>query len=486
MGDPIDMNKANGLLIKGRAVPGGAEPLRPVNPATGRPGTSYEAATGDDVTAACDAAHAAHMDGTWRFTPAHEKAILLRRVATAIREERDQLARVQMTQNGKSITECRGQATKAAEVFDYYASVVESQTGEVTPPRGAYLSFTEYEPFGVVALITPWNSPLTLDAQKLAPALAAGNCIVHKPSEVTPGAGLALGWFFQQAGLPEGMINVVNGRGAEMGDALVGNPQVRMVSFTGGTATGRRIAQAAGARLVPVSLELGGKSPQIVFADADLDAAAEGVVPGIFGSMGQSCVAGSRLLVEARVQDEFVRKLVEHAGKFRIGRPEDETTQLGPMATFQQREQAEAFIAGAVEDSARLATGGTRPDAPELADGAHLVPAVLDNVSRDARVWREEVFGPVLAISAFEDERDLIDAANGTDFGLAAGIWTSDFPKAYRVARRVEAGSVWINCYKILSISSPFGGAKDSGIGREKGQQGLRLYQEAKSLYVGL
>ena len=477
---------ALGLLIGGELVDGGAEPICPVDPATGRPGEAHAAATAADVARACFAAEAAHRARNWAEMAPPARAAVLRRISELIMGNREALALTQMRQNGKGITECRAQATKAAEVFTYYAAVVETQEAELTPPRGDYLSMTVYEPYGVVALITPWNSPLTLDAQKLAPALAAGNAVVLKPSEVTPGVGLMLGKLCAAAGVPAGAINVVNGRGGEIGDALVGDPRVRMISFTGGTATGRRIAEAAGRRLVPVSLELGGKSPHIVFADADIDAAAQTVADGIFVSMGQSCVAGSRLLVERRVHAQVLERVAAHAARFRVGRPTEPETELGPMATFAQRDIVEAHVADTVAAGGRVVAGGARPEAPELADGAYYLPTVVDGVRPDFRLAQEEVFGPVLAVMAFEDEDELIAMANGTAFGLAAGVWTRDFPKAWRVARRLEAGTVWINSYKLLSISTPFGGVKDSGLAREKGPRGLRLYQEPKGIYVGL
>lgn len=476
----------NGLLIDGVLVEGNAEPLRPVNPATGQPGQAFHAASAGDVERACQAAAAAHDRRIWAETLPHERAALLRRIAALIDDNREALARMQMVQNGKGITECRAQAAKAAEVFTYYASVVETQEAQLTPPRGNYLSATVYEPYGVVVLITPWNSPLTLDAQKLAPALAAGNCIVHKPSEVTPGVGLMLGKLCAAAGLPKGVINVVNGLGRDIGDALTGHAAVRMISFTGGTATGKHIAQAAAKRLVPVSLELGGKSPHIVYADADLDAAAASVASGIFVSMGQSCVAGSRLFVEDSVHDAFIERLKHHSAKYVVGRPENEATQLGPMATFDQRAIVEDFVASAVDEGATIVMGGSRPDDPQLHDGAYYLPTIVDGVGPNFRIAQEEVFGPVLAALTFVDEEDLIDQANGTAFGLAAGVWTRDFSKAWRTARRLEAGTVWINSYKLLSISTPFGGFKESGLAREKGPQGVRLYQEAKGIYVGL
>jgi len=356
----------------------------------------------------------------------------------------------------------------------------------VTPARGNYLSMTRYEPYGVIAAITPWNSPLTMEAQKVAPALAAGNAVILKPSEVTSSPALELGRLALEAGLPPGILNVVTGTGAVAGKGLVEHPGVRMVSFTGGTASGRAIAIAAAQKLMPVALELGGKSPHIVFADADIDAAIEGVIGGIFEGSGQSCVAGSRLYVQASIAREFQEKLVARTARIKVDQPQAQGAQMGPIASFGHREKIEGMVQAARDEGAQVLIGGKRPQDQSLAGGAFYQPTILGGLKPDAMVVQEEIFGPVLCALTFEDEEDLIAQANNSVYGLASGVWTADYRKAWRVATRLEAGSVWINTYKQLSISTPFGGYKQSGLGREKGINGLRLYQQSKGIYFGM
>jgi acyl-CoA reductase-like NAD-dependent aldehyde dehydrogenase len=344
---------------------------------------------------------------------------------------------------------------------------------------------TLYEPVGVVAAITPWNSPLTMEAQKIAPAIAAGNAVIVKPSEVTPTVALEVAKIALEAGLPPGILNVVSGRGG-VGAGLVKHPGVRMVSFTGGTETGRAIGRVGAERMIPVALELGGKSPNIIFADADLEKAVKGVIEGIFEGSGQSCVAGSRLFVQRSIRDEFLERLVKRTAELRVGLPTAPESQMGPLASFPHRENVERFVEDTRREGGVILVGGERPSGDALEKGAFYLPTIIDGLSNKARVCQQEIFGPVLCVLTFEDEADLIEQANDSAYGLACGIWTADYNRAWRVARAIEAGTVWINTYKQLSISTPFGGFKDSGIGREKGIQGMRLYQIAKSLYWGL
>jgi betaine-aldehyde dehydrogenase len=345
---------------------------------------------------------------------------------------------------------------------------------------------TVYEPYGVVVAITPWNSPLTMEAQKVAPALAAGNAVILKPSEVTPSAALALGQAALDAGIPPGILNVLPGTGAVAGDALVRHPRVDFVSFTGGTASGRRIAAIAAEKLMPVALELGGKSPHVVFADADLDAAAAAVADGIFEASGQSCVAGSRLVVQRPVYERVLGLVAERARALKLDLPDAPGAKLGPLSSFDHRERVERYVESARSEGGTIVAGGARPADARLTQGAYYLPTVVAGLTNAATVCQQEIFGPVLCALAFEDEEDLVQLANDSAYGLAAGIWTADYRRAWRVARRLDAGTVWINTYKQLSIASAFGGFKDSGIGREKGIGGLRLYQQAKSLYFGL
>lgn len=453
-----------------------------INPADGTVAARIAGAGAADVDAAVAAARAALADPAWSRLRPHERARLLHRFADLIDRDRDTLARAQMTGNGKTLKECTAQAAEAASVFRYYAALCETAEGQVTPQRGRAMTMAVHEPMGVVAAITPWNSPLTIEAQKLAPILAAGNAVVLKPSEVTPQGALHYARIAIEAGFPAGVVNVVTGMG-DVGRALVDHPGVDLVSFTGGTVAGRHIAEAAGRRLCPVLLELGGKSPNMVFADADFDAAVKGVAGGIFGSGGQSCTAGSRVFVQAPLFDRFVAALARAAADYAPGHPLDPAAAIGPMASFAHRDAVARAVAMAVEDGATVHAGGRTPDDPALAQGAYFLPTVLSGLTNGARTCQQEIFGPVAAVLPFDDETDLIAQANDTAFGLASGVWTADSRKAWRVARAIRAGTVWINTYKEGSISTPFGGVKASGIGREKGMAGLRAYCQPKGIF---
>jgi betaine-aldehyde dehydrogenase len=340
-----------------------------------------------------------------------------------------------------------------------------------------------YEPWGVIAAITPWNSPITLSCNKIAAALAAGNGVVLKPASFTPTCGIELGRIALDAGVPPGVLNVIPGVGSTIGDALVTHPLVRMVSFTGGTAVGRRISELAGKKLIPAVLELGGKSPHIIFADANLNAAADAATVAIFEGTGQSCTAGSRLFVERRVYAEVMSMILERTRALRVDLPDAPGAQLGPSASFTQREFVESMVDGARKDGAEILAGGTRPSDPRLAKGAFYLPTIVTGMTNESAIAQQEIFGPVLCAMPFDDEEDLIQQANDTVYGLAAGIWTADYKRAWRVARALDAGMIWINTYKQFSTASPFGGFKDSGLGREKGLQGIRTYQQVKSLF---
>lgn len=478
--------RAKPLLIGGEWRSDTDDAIVSVNPATGQVNYEISAATPRHVDAAVDSAQRAAAASGWRDLLPHRRARLLAKLADAIEARSEDLARIQMLENGKVLAECRPQAASAAATFRYYAAVCETLGSEVTPPRGSYLAMTVYEPYGVVAAITPWNSPLTMEAQKVAPALAAGNAVILKPSEVTPSAALALGQAALDAGIPSGILNVLPGTGAVAGDALVRHPGVKFVSFTGGTASGRRIAAIAAEKLMPVALELGGKSPHVVFADADLDAAAAAVADGIFEASGQSCVAGSRLFVQRPAYQHVLGLVAERARALKLDLPDAPGARLGPLSSFAHRERVEHYVESAKAERGQIVAGGARPSEPHLAQGAYYLPTVIAGLSNAAAVCQQEIFGPVLCALVFDDEDDLVRQANDSAYGLAAGIWTADYRRAWRVARRLEAGTVWINTYKQLSIATPFGGFKDSGIGREKGIGGLRLYQQAKSLYFGL
>ncbi|HEY4540908.1 MAG TPA: aldehyde dehydrogenase [Noviherbaspirillum sp.] len=454
-----------------------------INPATGELNYRVSLAEASHVDAAVASAKQAFASTGWRNMLPHERARALNRIADLMTARAEDFARAQMLENGKVWSECKAQAGSAAATFRYFASVCETLGSEVTPSRGDYLSMLAYEPYGVVAAITPWNSPLTMEAQKVAPALAAGNAVVLKPSEVTPSAALLLGEVALEAGLPKGILNVITGDGITTGNALVQHPDVRMVSFTGGTATGRHIAGLAAQRLIPVALELGGKSPHIIFEDAAIESAVAGVVDGIFEGSGQSCVAGSRLFVQRSVYDKVVALLVEKANGLRVGMPLEAGSQMGPLSSFGHRDRVERMVEAAREEGAQILAGGRRPDGASFDAGAFYLPTVIGGITNKSNVAQQEIFGPVLCVLPFDDEQDLIAQANDSAFGLASGIWTANYQRAWRVARALETGLVWINTYKQLSVATPFGGFKESGIGREKGVTGVRLYQQSKGIY---
>ncbi|EHK63347.1 aldehyde dehydrogenase [Achromobacter arsenitoxydans] len=457
-----------------------------INPADGSIAGVVTRALPQDVDTAVAIAWDAFQHKPWRKLRPDQRAATLYEIGRRLAAEREPLARLQMQDSGKPWKECLNMVDSAAGHFRYYAAVCETWQNEMTSPRGEYFSMALAEPFGVVAAITPWNSPIMNEAQKAAPALAAGNAVLIKPSEETPQLALELARICTEAGLPEGLLIVLPGHGEDVGAALVKHPGVRMVSFTGGTETGRAIGGIAGQRLIPVGLELGGKSPHIVFEDADLDRAVAGVVSGIFGSAGQSCVAGSRLFVQKSIYKRFMDALVERTQQVRVGLPDDPATQMGPLVSRAHRDKVAGYVDIGRAEGGRVLVGGAAPTQAELANGWFYMPTVIDGLGNGARVCQEEIFGPVLVALPFADEDDVVQQANDTAFGLAAGMWTGDYARAWRVAREIEAGSIWINTYKQSHIATPFGGFKASGIGREKGLHGLRLYSQVKSLYWGM
>ncbi|MEM6462557.1 MAG: aldehyde dehydrogenase [Pseudomonadota bacterium] len=438
---------------------------------------------GDEVVAAAAEAQSAT---SWLALKPHERARYLAAIAAGIEANTSRIAYIQSRDTGKTLAETTALAMSAAGTFRYFASVCETSDETLTTPRGDYLTLSTHEPLGVVAAITPWNSPIASDAQKIAPALAAGNAVILKPSSWSPLVSLELARIIDAAGLPKGLFSVLPGSGSEIGDLLVTHPDIAKVSFTGGTVTGRRIAAKAAEKLMPVSLELGGKSPTIVFADCDMDVAVAGVMFGIFSSTGQSCIAGSRLFIEASVHDEFLKRLLDATKRLVVGHPHDTATQIAPLIRTEHRENIEAMVAQAKADGANVLAGGERPADPALSSGVYYLPTIVGGLSNDAQLCREEVFGPVLSVLPFSDEADVIAQANNNDYGLAAGLWSRDLPKCLRVARAIHTGTVWVNTYKQFSISTPFGGEKASGTGREKGREGMRSYMRQKSIYVDL
>jgi len=433
-----------------------------------------------DAGAAVEAAHSA-LAGPWRQVSASARGALLRKLGDLLARDAQHLAEIEVRDNGKIFAEMRAQTAYLPEVYYYFAGLADKVEGTVPPiGRPGYFAYTRLEPVGVVAAITPWNSPLLLAASKIAPALAAGCTVVHKPSEFSSASALEFAKLVQEAGFPDGVFNVVTGYGAEAGDALVRHPKVARVTFTGGTHAGRAINQVAAARFARCDLELGGKSPNIVFDDADLEMAANGVISGIFAASGQSCLAGSRLLVQKSVHDVFLARLLEIAKGATIGDPMEPETQIGPVTTEQQFEKVLDYIRIAREEGATCVLGGERIDRP----GWFVQPTIFTGVTNRMRIAREEVFGPVLSVICFENETEALQIANDTDFGLAAGVWTRDFGRAFRMSEGLEAGTVWINSYRMLSSLMPFGGFKESGTGRENGLEAIRANLEVKSVYL--
>ncbi|MGW6027344.1 aldehyde dehydrogenase [Streptomyces sp. NPDC055099] len=481
---------ADEALIAGEWRRGAGAPADTVDPATGRVLATVHAVSLDEVAEAAQAAAEAAADPRWRDLLPHRRALLLHRVAELIEASAEDLAALQTADTGKALTETRALVASAAATFRYTAAALETAEEAITPARGDYVTMSVYEPIGVVGAINPWNSPVASDAQKLAPALAGGNAVLLKPAEWTPLVSLALGRLISGAlaefGLPAGLLSVLTGRGSVVGDAIVRDPRVGKVTFTGGTSTGRTLAHAAAEKLMPLSLELGGKSPTVVLADADIEQALAGVMFGIFSSSGQSCIAGSRLFVARALYEEFVGELVARVRKLRVGPGTSPDTQVAPLVHHKHRDSVASYVDLAREEGARVLCGGGVPEGAEYQDGAYYLPTVLDGLPPSSRTCQEEIFGPVLVALSFDDEDDLVRQANSSVYGLACGIWTRDHRAAWRIARRVEAGTVWINTYKQFSIATPFGGMKESGLGREKGRDGIRAYQRQKSLYWGL
>jgi acyl-CoA reductase-like NAD-dependent aldehyde dehydrogenase len=457
------------------------ETFESLNPATGEAWYSAAYGSDEDVDRAVGAARRA-LGGEWSELTPTQRGKSLRRLGDLIGEVGEDLAIVETSDNGKLIREMRGQMRSLPEWFYYFAGAADKIHGETIPtPNREILNYTLREPVGVVGAITPWNSPLLLTALKLAPALAAGNTIVIKPSEHASASILDLMSLVEQAGFPAGVVNTVTGDG-RAGHALAAHPGVDKVAFTGGTETGRRVGAAAMEHLAPITLELGGKSPQIVFDDADLEAATFGIIAGIFAAAGQTCVAGSRALVQESKYDEVLERVAERAGRIRIGDPLDDATELGPLAFEAHLERVAAHVERAESEGGRLVLGGKRPSG--LDRGWFYEPTIFADVSPSMSLFRDEIFGPVLGVLPFKDEEDAVAIANDTRYGLAAGIWTQNLGRAHRVASKLRAGTVWINTYRTLAPSSPFGGFGDSGMGKENGLEVMREYTRLKSVWV--
>jgi aminomuconate-semialdehyde/2-hydroxymuconate-6-semialdehyde dehydrogenase len=468
-------NRIGGL----RAPPQTGAYFEKLDPARNKPLCEVPRSTKSDVDAAVAAALAAQP--AWGRTTLAQRCAVLRRTAELIERDLDRLARMESEDTGKPVKLSSSlDIPRAARNFRFFADFLEGRV-EAKHAMAGHENVTHRVPVGVVGLITPWNLPLYLLTWKLAPALGLGNAVVAKPSELTPRTADAIADLLEEAGLPDGLYNVVHGLGPEAGEPLVAHRDVRAVSFTGGTATGRKVAAAAGAK--KLSLELGGKNPSVVFADADFDSAVAGVARAAFTNQGQICLCGSRILVEASLHDRFVKALAAKAAAMRIGDPLDAQSELGSLVSPQHLAKVEGYLELARGEGARFHTGGGRPDLPStLAGGAFLEPTVLSGVKQQSRLVQEEIFGPVVTVQPFKDEAEAVELANGVRYGLAATVWTSDRAKAARVAEALETGMVWVNCWLVRDLAVPFGGMKDSGFGREGGEWSVDFYSEARNI----
>jgi aldehyde dehydrogenase (NAD+) len=476
------------MLIGGEwvdAISGGH--LDSINPFTAQPWARVPRAVAADVERAVAAAKTAFHGDAWRKLTATARGGLLRRLGDLVAAEADTLAEIETTDNGKLISEMRAQLHYMPRWFHYFAGLADKIEGRVLPlDKPGFFNFTREEPLGVVAAITPWNSPLLLGAWKIAPALAAGNTVVWKPSEHSSVSALVFGRLFERAGFPPGVVNIITGLGAEVGEPLITHPDVAKVAFTGGDRTGQAVYEQAARGIKRVTLELGGKSANIVFDDADLDRAASGVVAGIFAAAGQTCVAGSRALIHRPIYDAFLDRLLAIARDARMGNPLDPATEIGPIATPSQYDKVLDYIGIAKAEGAMTALGGAKASRAECGQGWFVEPTIFSGVNPGMRIAKEEVFGPVLALIPFDSEQEALAIANDSIYGLAAGVWTNSIPRAFTMSERLEAGTVWVNCYRVNSVISPFGGYKRSGFGREGGMEAIREYLQTKSVWIDL
>ena len=475
-----------GLYIDGAFTdPQSGQWIDSEDPVEGRAWARIPRGNGADADRAVAAAHRAFTSGPWPALSASRRGALLRKLGDLIAENAAWLARIEMKDNGKLLAELLMQMRYMSSYYYYYGGLADKMEGSVIPSdKPGVFNYTKYEPVGVVACIMPWNSPLPLTSLKLAPALAAGNTVVLKPSEFTSASLLEFVKLVEAAGFPPGVVNVVTGYGTEIGDALVSHPLVDRIAFTGGPEAGRAINEKAARYMKRVTMELGGKSPNIVFQDANLDEAVKGVVAGIFAASGQSCVAGSRLLVQRSIHDAFVARLLAFIEDVRFGHPSDPATQIAPISTRPQLDKIRKYVEIAKGEGARLVAGGREAKVPGWPNGLFYEPTVFVDVDNRMRIAQEEVFGPVLCVIRFDDDDDAVRIANDIRFGLAAGIWTQSMPRALTMADRIRAGTIWVNNYRMTSTTSPFGGFKMSGTGREGGMAGMREYLELKSVWL--
>ena len=476
--------KPGKLFINGRWVDSvSGNTFDTLNPATEKVITSVAEGDSADIDLAVAAAREAFENGQWKKTDARDRGRILLKIAGLIERNKDELALLDTLDNGKPINETtKADIPLVIDCFLYYAGWADKIHGETIPVRGDFFNYTLREPVGVVGQIIPWNFPLLMAAWKIAPALACGNTIVLKPAEQTPLSALRLGEICQEAGLPDGVLNIVTGYGPTAGAALAEHMDVDKIAFTGGSATGRIIMQAASKNLKRISLELGGKSPNIVFADSDIDSAVDGAMTGIFFNQGEVCCAGSRLFIEKSIHEEFIDKLSNKAANMRVGNPEDTGTQMGAQVSKEQFDKILGYIETGKQEGAKLVTGGERCGER----GYFIKPTIFDAVDNNMRIAKEEIFGPVVSAITFDDVSEVVKQGNLSIYGLAAAVWTKDIKKAHRLARDLKAGTIWINTYNAFDAASPFGGFKQSGFGRELGVHALELYTHVKSVWINL
>jgi acyl-CoA reductase-like NAD-dependent aldehyde dehydrogenase len=475
------------LLIGGRWVDAASgKRFDDLNPATGEVLARVAEADAEDVSRAVAAAHAAFSEGPWGRMPGSERGRILNRIAELVEREAETIARLESQDNGRPIRETLAQSAILSRWYRYFAGWADKIEGETIPVDGPYLNYTVRVPLGVVGQITPWNHPLLIATKKLAPALAAGNTIVLKPSELAPLSVLEFGRICQEAGLPEGVLNIVPGFGATAGQAICEHPDVAKIDFTGSTATGQAIRRVAAGTMKRISCELGGKAPNIVFPDADLEAAVNGALFAGFIAQGQTCVQGARLFLHQAIHDAFLEQLVDKARTIRVGDPLSPDTQMGPQISQSQLEKIHRYVEIGQAEGAKLVLGGHYPEVPAIRRGFFYTPTVFEGVRNTMRIAQEEIFGPVVAVLRFTDEAEAIREANAIPFGLGAGVWTRDIRRGHRVAQAIRAGVVWINDYHRIDPASPWGGFKMSGIGRENGMEAIRHYTELQSIWVSL